>query len=120
MIRNDKAEPRSAWEVKRKLRIPIGLATAADATSVEQELKDIDGVLQASANGTKGTVLVRYLVTKTDYQALERALEAAGFPCAGGRWARFRSGYYQSLDLTGRENAGARPSPCCNKPPTRS
>jgi copper chaperone CopZ len=119
MIQNDKAEPRSAWEVKRKIRIPVALASAADAKTLEQALRDIDGILQVSANGAKGTVFVRYLVTKTDYQALECALEAAGFPPAAGRWARFRSGWYQSLDLTGRENAGARPSACCNKPPTR-
>ena len=83
-------------------------------------MRDIDDVLQVSVDGTKHTILVRYLVTKTDYQALERALEAAGFPPAAGRWARFMSGWYQSLYLTGRENAGARPSACCNKPPTRS
>jgi copper chaperone CopZ len=79
MIQNDKAEPRSAWEVKRKMRIPAALKGPADATTVERALGDIDGVLQVSANGIKGTALVRYLVTKTDYEALITAVQKAGY-----------------------------------------
>ena len=120
MTGNHKAEPKSAWEVKRKVCLPAAPANAAEAANLERTLRDIDGVLQVSADPAKRKILVRYLVTETDYQALERALEAAGFPPAESRWARFKSGWYQSLDLTGRENAGARPSACCNKPPTRS
>jgi uncharacterized protein YbjT (DUF2867 family) len=37
--------------------------------------------------------------SKTDCQALERALEAAGFPHTAGRSGRFMSGWYQSLYL---------------------
>ena len=85
MIRKDKAGPRSAWEVKRKIRLPAALMNRADATNVERTLRDIDGVLQVSADRTRRTIGVRYLVTKTDYQALERALDAAGFPPADGR-----------------------------------
>ncbi|MCG6860674.1 MAG: hypothetical protein LJE70_05270 [Chromatiaceae bacterium] len=120
MIRNNKAKPGSAWEVKRKIHLAADLANPADATIAERTLNDIDGVLQASANPAKRTILVRYLVTKTDYQTLEHRLEAAEFPPSESRWARFKSGWYQSFDLTGRENAGARPSACCNKPPARS
>jgi hypothetical protein len=120
MTGNNKVEPRSAWEVKRKIRLPAALANPADLENVERTLRDIDGVLQVSADHAKRTILVRYLVTQTDYQSLERALETAGLPLTDSRWARFKSGWYQSLDLTGRENAGARPSACCNKPPTRS
>jgi len=120
MIGTNKAMPRSAWEVKRKIHLAAAPANPADATTVERTLNDIDGVLEASANPAKGTILVRYLVTKTDYQTLEHKLEAAEFPPSESRWARFKSGWCQSLDLTGRENAGARPSACCNKPPTRA
>jgi len=50
-------------------------------------------------------------------QSLEHALDAAGLAPAAGPWARLRSGWYQNLDRTGRENA-AEPTPaCCNKPP---
>lgn len=41
-------------------------------------------------------------MTKTDYQSLEGALESAGVPPAAGRWARFKSGWYQNLDVTGQ------------------
>jgi hypothetical protein len=71
MIQNDKAEPKSAWEVKRKIRVSVALATAADAKTVEQALRDLDGVLQVSAVRTRRTIGVRYLVTKTDYRALK-------------------------------------------------
>jgi hypothetical protein len=58
---------------------------------------------------------------RLDAMLIQQArMEAAGFPPADGYWARFKSGWYQSLDLTGRENAEVRPSACCNKPPTRS
>ena len=60
-----------------------------------------------------------YLVTKTDYQTLEGALEAAGYPPATGRWARVKSGWYQNLDLTGRDNAAAPTPACCNQPPSQ-
>jgi hypothetical protein len=45
-------------------------------------------------------------------------LDDVGFAPARGRWAQIRSGWYQNLDLTGRENAATSPSACCNKPPT--
>jgi len=114
---HDKAEPRSAWEVKRKIRLSAAPMHSAETGDIERILREIDGVLQVSAEGTRRAILVRYLVTKTDYQSLERTLEATGFPPANSRWERFKSNWYQNLDLTGRENAGARPSPCCSKPP---
>jgi len=85
MIGNNKAEPRSAWEVKRKIHLASVLANPADTTIVEQILNDIDGVLDASAKPAKRTILVRYLVTKTDYQALEHKLKAAEFPPSESR-----------------------------------
>jgi copper chaperone CopZ len=87
--------------------------------AVERALARIDGVLRVSADHDKRWVAVDYLLTKTDYQSLERVLETAGFPPAMGRWARFRSGWFQNLDLTGRGNADAPPPACCSKPPTR-
>ena len=120
MMGNHEAEPKSAWEVRRKIRLPAAPTNAAEAASLEQTLRDIDGVLQVSADPAKREIRVRYLVTQTDYQSLEHALEVAGLPPADSRWERFKSRWYQNLDLTGRENAGARPSACCNKPPTRS
>ncbi len=112
------ARSRDVWEVRRKIRVPTlqeGMGTAA----MDKALAGIDGVVRVSVDPVKPWVAVDYLVTKTDYQTLERALEAAGYPPATGRWARFKSGWYQNLDLTGRENAAAPAPACCNKPPSR-
>jgi len=120
MIGRSKAKHGSTREVKRKIGLPAAPANADEAANVERTMRDVDGVLHVSADPARRAILVRYLVTQTDYQSLERALDAAGLPPADSRWARFKSGWYRNLDLTGRENAGARPSVCCNKPPTRS
>ena len=82
---NDTAKPRSAWEVKRKIRLPTAPANPADVAALERALGDIAGVLQVAADCAKRAVAVRYLITETDYQTLEQALEAAGFPPANGR-----------------------------------
>ncbi|MFZ0790463.1 MAG: heavy metal-associated domain-containing protein [Chromatiaceae bacterium] len=111
-----KPKSRDVWEVRRRIRLPA-LQDPHDDVAAERALAGIDGVLGVSVDHAKRWVAVDYLVTKTDYQSLERALEAAGLTPATGGWARFRSAWYQNLDLTGRENA-AEPTPaCCNKPP---
>ena len=107
-----------AWEAKRRIRIP-GLARSEDGAALEHTLAAVDGVLRVSADSGKGWVEVDYLQTKTDYQSLEQAVEAAGFLPAAGRWARIKSGWYQNLDLTSRANAAIPTSACCNKPPTK-
>lgn len=109
---------RSTWEVRRRIRVP-SLSDPAAARRVEQVLGEIDGVRGVTTNCSKHAISVRYLITATDYQSLERVLNTAGFPPASGHWARFRSSWLQSLDLTGRENADAPPPACCNKPPRR-
>lgn len=40
----------------------------------------------------------------------------AGLPPMHGWRAERKAHRPQNLDLTGRENAAVRPSPCCNKP----
>ena len=111
-----KSKSRDVWEVRRRIRLPA-LQHPADDVAAERALAGIDGVLGVSVDHAKRWVAVDYLITKTDYQSLERALEAAGLTPATRGWARLRSAWYQNLDLTGRENA-AEPTPaCCNKPP---
>jgi len=118
MIEKGLSGDSGAWCVKRRIRIPA-MGHPADGVTAERALANIDGVLRVSADCAKRSVAVTYLLTKTDFQSLEHALEDVGFPPPTSRWARFRSRWYQNLDLTGRENAAASPSACCNKPPTR-
>ncbi len=104
------------WEVCRKIRIPA-IAHPADARPVERALSQVPGVRALCVDIARRRLKVRYEITETDYQAIEEALEGVGFPPADGWWARRRANWLQSLDLTGRENAAVKPSPCCNRPP---
>lgn len=105
------------WEVRRKIKIP-SISQPKDIETVNEALSQVSGLQAVMVDLSKQRLEVRYEITETDYQSIERVLEAAGFPPAGGWWARRRSNWFQSMDVTGRANAGARPSACCNKPPT--
>jgi hypothetical protein len=117
MIQAAKTRTRSTWEVRRRIRVP-GLRDEAGRVAAEEVLAGIDGVVQVTVKAQKPVVVVDYLLTKTDYPSLERALDAAGLAPAAGRWARFKSGWYQNLDLTGRDNASAPAPACCSRPPS--
>lgn len=108
-----------AWRVRRRLQVP-GLRGERDSALLRPLLEDIDGVLGVSVDAARGRVTVDYLLTKTDYGALEDTAAAAGFPPASGRWARVRAAWFQNLDLTGRANARTPEAACCGRPPGRA
>lgn len=105
------------WEVRRKFKIP-DLSDSADGEQVEQALNQIAGVRGLAVDLSHQLVRIRYETTKTDYETIRNVLSAAGLPPMHGWWADRKARWLQNLDLTSRENAGVRPSPCCNKPPT--
>lgn len=104
------------WEVRRKLKIPE-LSDSTDGEHVEQALNQIAGVRGLAVDLSHHLVRIRYETTETDYETIRNALSAAGLPPMHGWWADRKARWFQGLDLTRRENAGVRPSPCCNKPP---
>ena len=104
------------WEVRRKFRIPA-LSDADGAEHVEQALNQVAGVRGVAIDFCHHLVRIRYETTETDYTTIRNALSAAGLPPKRGWWADQKARWLQNLDLTSRENAGVRPSPCCNKPP---
>ena len=109
-------KPHGAWEVRRR----FVLVAALDATVADQLtgiLAMIPGVLGTRIDQSSASIQVHYDITRTDFAALQYAIEAQGVHCSRGRWARWKAGWYQNMDLTGRENAGIRPAACCNKPP---
>ena len=105
------------WEVRRRFKL-AGASAPVQGKKVEHMLTQIPGVLGVSPDLTRNVVQVRYETTKTDYEAIRDALAASGFAPPGDRWAQWRARWWQYLDLTSRDNAGIKPSPCCNKPPT--
>jgi copper chaperone CopZ len=109
-------KPKGPWDVRRKFKVPT-LLHAADARVVEQALGQVGGIRALAVDISRRVVTVRYETTEADHEAVRIALEDAGFPPADGWWARRRYQWLQSVDVTSRENAGATPSPCCNKPP---
>jgi len=111
-------KPKGAWEVRRTIKLPA-LTRAADARALEGKLADVPGVRQVRAEPERRRIRVLYDITGCDYQGLERVLEDAGFAPLGSWWARFKSNWYQYADTTGRDNANAPSSPCCNRPPRR-
>ena len=109
----------NAWRVTRRLQVP-GLRDERDSARLRPLLEDIDGMLGVSVDAARGRVTVDYLLTRTDYGALENTLAEAGFPRASGRWARVRAAWFQNLDLTGRANARTPEGACCSRPPGRA
>jgi len=108
-------KPQGAWEVCRGLPVP-GLSPA-DATRLQDLLGELPGVLAVEVAAGRAAVRVRYDITRTDYATLCHAVAAGGFPTARSWWQRRRADWLQNLDLTGRDNAAAKPAACCNQPP---
>ena len=104
------------WEARREFKIPE-MSDLADGEHVEQILSQVSGVRGYAVDLPHHLVRIRYETTETDYTTIGTALSEAGLPPLRGWWADRKARWLQGLDLTSRENAGARPSPCCNKPP---
>lgn len=104
------------WEVRRTFKISA-LSDADHAEHVEQALNQVAGVRGVAVDLSRHQIKVRYETTETDYETIRNALGTAGLPPICGWWADRKAHWLQNLDLTSRENAGVRPSPCCNKPP---
>jgi copper chaperone CopZ len=104
------------WEVRRRFKV-TGLSDFAGAERLEKTLAEVEGVCAVVADVAKHLVRVRYEITRTDSDTIRAALEAAGFHPLDGVWARWKYQWFQFVDVTGRDNAGVKPSPCCNKVP---
>lgn len=115
-MKNSALKLQGPWEVCRKFKIPT-LSHGDDAEHLEQALNQIAGVRGLAVDLSRHSVRIRYETTETDYEAIRNALATAGLPPMHGWWAERKAHWLQNLDLTSRENAGVRPSPCCNKPP---
>ena len=116
MDSHDPVKTLGAWEVRRKIDLAAvsGQATASRLARVLAAAKGMQGV-----RIDLGTAVVQlhYDITKTDFEALQRTIEANGARCPRRFLARMKARWCQYVDLAGRENAGIKPAACCNKPP---
>ena len=79
-------------------------------------LAALPGVKEAKPNASGKCIRVCYDVTKLQYPALIHALETEGLIKKTGWWERVRCGWYSDQDCITRDNARAKPSPCCSNP----
>ena len=126
-----KAKPRSshaisndAWgtamtkaltTVNRKLQLSIlkEIASAQQAASI---LKAIPGVSEADLDASGKRITLCYDAAKLQYPGLLQALAAQGLLGELSWWGRFKSSWYKDQDIVTRDNAKAKPSPCCSNP----
>ena len=112
-------KPTGTWEVRRRIRVPV-LGHTADTMAVERVLGALSGVRMVAGNVAKRQVTVLYDAPVLDYRSIEEELQNMGFPPLDTWWSRFKGSWFQYTDTNARENANARPSPCCNKPPKKN
>lgn len=93
------------WEVRREFKIP-SISQQKDTKALEEALLQVPGVRAMAFDPSRHRLEVRYDITETDYESIERAAEAVGFSPAGGWLARVRSKWLQNMDVNRRETAG--------------
>jgi len=79
-------------------------------------LAALEGMSEAKAVASGKWIQVRYDVAKIQYPALIQALEAEGLLKHPSWWERLKRGWYSDQDCVARDNARAKPSPCCSNP----
>ena len=97
----------NAWQVRRRFRV----------TNTSQQIHSLTGAADVSWNTRGDRISIIYDIRTIDYETVLQQLFDAGGVVKRGFWSRWLGKMYQSSDLIGRENASARPAPCCNKPP---
>ena len=116
MDSHDPMKPHGAWEVRRKIDL-ASVPGQTTANRVARALAAAKGIQGVRIDPGAAVVQLHYDITKTDFEALQRTIEANGARCSRRILARIKARWCQYVDLTGRENAGIKPAACCNKPP---
>ncbi len=117
-MKNTSLKLQGPWEVCRRFVFP-SMSTLEDVVQIRRALAELPGVRGMDFDPGRHVVKVRYETTETDYLTIEQAAEQAGFTLVDSWLARKKKDWFQSMDLTSRENAGVGSSACCNKPPAR-
>ncbi|MBC8519957.1 MAG: hypothetical protein H8D24_06090 [Gammaproteobacteria bacterium] len=97
----------NAWLVKRVFHV----------ASSSGRLEQLPDVLDIVWNSRGNKLYLTYDIRTTDYLTVLNHLSNADVIVRQTFWSRLLGKFHQYSDRTGRENASARPAPCCNKPP---
>jgi hypothetical protein len=92
------------------------LRVVSDLQQAVGILSALPGVKKAALTASRKQVKVDYDVAKLQYPALIHALEEAGLLKEPSWWERVKLGWYKDQDCVVRDNARAKPSPCCSNP----
>ena len=101
------------------VRRNVSISSLQDAETVPQALGilfALPGVSEAKSAAAGKYIRVRYDVAKLQHPALIRALDEAALLKTAGWWERTKRGWYRDQDCVIRDNARAKPSPCCSNP----
>ena len=101
--------------VKRRIRL-AGKPSDEQARRLEQELKQVDGVMSLSVEKERGRLELVYDVTGADLDDLLARSKDYGFQPRRSLPTNTRLGWYRFLDQNIRDNAGHKPH-CCSEPP---
>jgi len=108
---------KSLTTVKRRINGSI-LGDAAEITQVLRLLITLPGMVEASPAASGKYIDVSYDAARLQYSSLIQALQYEGLLNDTGLnwWQRLKSSWYQDQDLIRRDNAKAKPTPCCSNP----
>jgi hypothetical protein len=105
----------SATTVHRRLGTSILKETGSIQQAVDI-LAALPGMISAKADTSGKRIQVCYDVTNLQFPNLIQALEAKDIVKEPGWWDRFRFSSYRFQDINIRDNAQAKPGPCCSNP----
>jgi len=90
-----------------------------DPESLHQAITVISalpGVYKVQLDKKGKQIQINYNVTKLRYPALLHALETEHLIREPNWWGRIKRNWYNDQDIVMRDNARAKPSPCCSNP----
>jgi len=97
----------------------VNVSSLGDTETLKQAteiLSALQGVMEAKPVSSGKYIQVRYDTAKLLYPALIQALEEASLLKEASWWERIKRGWYKDQDCVARDNARAKPSPCCSNP----
>jgi hypothetical protein len=97
----------------------LSISSLRDSETVHRAaaiLAALPGVIEAKPVSSEKRIRVRYDVAKLQYPNLIHALEDVGLLQEPTWWERVKRGWYNDQDCITRDNAWAKPSPCCSNP----